>query len=204
MTTATKKKGPQINDLTGKKFGLLTVESLTPERHHGGVVFVCRCECGHQIKVTARHLQREKTPILHCGCQGRGRSVSPAPGTMGIGGTTRKTKLAPSNLTALNALYANYRNLAIRRGFIWELSKEKFFMLVTSNCHYCGVEPHQTFVRKPHTIIYNGVDRVDSGIGYTEDNCVPCCGQCNVAKRKSSAADFLAWVDRVYAYQHRA
>lgn len=32
---------------------------------------------------------------------------------------------------------------------------------------------------------YNGVDRLDSSMGYTPDNCVPCCWECNNMKGAS-------------------
>jgi hypothetical protein len=38
---------------------------------------------------------------------------------------------------------------------------------------------------------YSGIDRIDSNLGYSRDNCVPCCKRCNLAKRKMSYGDFL-------------
>jgi hypothetical protein len=59
-------------------------------------------------------------------------------------------------------------------------------------CFYCG-----------HSEIYgvNGVDRKDNAVGYTLENSVPCCATCNFAKRQMTVAEFIAWVDRVHAYQ---
>lgn len=190
---ASKKQGPPINDLTGQRFGNLVVSEVTQERHHGAVVFMCVCDCGRDIKVTGRHLQRSDNPVIHCGC------LDNRPGSRGI----RETRARANQQTALNALLATYRGTAARRGIAWSLPRAEFLRLVSSNCYYCGIEPHQVFTRSPHQFIYNGVDRVDSQKGYDVSNCVPCCGQCNVAKIDRDASDFLAWVDRVYQYQHR-
>lgn len=197
---ANKKKGPPVNDLTGKRFGMLTVETMTSERHHAGVVFLCRCDCGNLVKMTSRHLTRKAGPTTHCGCMGIGRGNKPRPGMGGVTNTIRVTKNNP--LIAFRALQGNYRVSASSRGYKWELTEQQFLDLATGNCHYCGVEPYQVFVREPHLFTYNGVDRIDSSLGYHPDNCVSCCGQCNVAKKERTLADFLAWIDRVYMYQH--
>lgn len=57
-----------------------------------------------------------------------------------------------------------------------------------------------------HFLIYlkiNGIDRVDSNIGYTKDNSVPCCKYCNFAKHTMSEDDFYVWVKRVYEYNFK-
>ncbi len=36
-----------------------------------------------------------------------------------------------------------------------------------------------------------GFDRVDSYKGYTQNNIVPCCGDCNIMKRTSKQIDFI-------------
>jgi len=39
-----------IIDLTGKRFGWLTVVAITEERIHGSVVWLCKCNCGNETK----------------------------------------------------------------------------------------------------------------------------------------------------------
>ena len=56
----------QINDLTGRKFGRLTVLKLLPERKNGQLVWLCRCECGNTIEVRKSSLFSGKT--RSCGC----------------------------------------------------------------------------------------------------------------------------------------
>lgn len=55
-------------ELTGQRFGKLTVLSEIPERRHGGVVWLCRCECGNQCSVVGSKLSSGKT--RSCGCLG--------------------------------------------------------------------------------------------------------------------------------------
>lgn len=56
----------QIIDLTGRKFGRLTVLELLPERKNGQPVWMCRCECGRTVEVRRSSLISGKT--RSCGC----------------------------------------------------------------------------------------------------------------------------------------
>lgn len=58
---------PRELDLTGQRFGKLTVLSRTEERaDQGSIVWLCQCDCGNQKKVSARRLVRGK--VRSCGC----------------------------------------------------------------------------------------------------------------------------------------
>lgn len=56
----------KIKDLTGEKFGYLEVVSITDERKHGKVVWLCKCSCGNLTRVTSNNLQNGST--MSCGC----------------------------------------------------------------------------------------------------------------------------------------
>ena len=55
-----------IVDLTGQHFGFLEVISMTNERKHGKVVWLCKCECENVCKVTSNNLKNGST--ISCGC----------------------------------------------------------------------------------------------------------------------------------------
>jgi hypothetical protein len=84
-----------------------------------------------------------------------------------------------------------YEVNARKKGLIFELSEAAVARLIRSACHYCGVSASPT----------NGIDRIDSSAGYTVANVVTACSICNYAKRDLSPGDFLAWVERIHAYQ---
>lgn len=76
--------------------------------------------------------------------------------------------------------------------------------MVTSNCHYCNSKPNQIArhcskpeLRKRSEFLYNGLDRVDPSKGYTLDNVVTCCKQCNYAKRGSTYSEFMEWIQKL-------
>lgn len=68
MTTPSKiKSGSRELNLTGQRFGKLTVLEKTEERaDQGSIVWLCRCDCGRTKKVSARRLVRGK--VRSCGC----------------------------------------------------------------------------------------------------------------------------------------
>ena len=55
-----------IKDLTGQKFGMLTVLEKTEERDHNTVVWKCECECGNTVLVSGRDLIHNRKDS--CGC----------------------------------------------------------------------------------------------------------------------------------------
>ena len=101
---------------------------------------------------------------------------------------------------AKNALVSNYRNGARSRGIAFDLTHEECEALFRQNCHYCGTEPNQllrTGTKRQYTITYNGIDRMDNGVGYVSGNVVSCCKTCNSAKGDLSMEEFRAWIARI-------
>jgi hypothetical protein len=90
---------------------------------------------------------------------------------------------------------------------LFDLTDEEFFVLTKQNCYYCGTKPSAIIYnsngngRSATPYIYNGVDRVDSSKGYTPDNVVPCCKQCNRAKMDMDVKEFLRWARRLGRFQ---
>jgi hypothetical protein len=51
------------------------------------------------------------------------------------------------------------------------------------------------------TGVLNGIDRLDSKVGYVEENVVSCCADCNFAKQRLSKSQFLDLVKRIAIHQ---
>lgn len=81
----------------------------------------------------------------------------------------------------LKGIYSIYRCAARKFNRSFTLNINAFGLLISSPCYYCG-EVQEKF---------NGVDRVDSEEGYTEENCVSCCAMCNRMKNKFLKEDFI-------------
>ncbi|PFC37617.1 transcriptional regulator, partial [Bacillus cereus] len=62
---------PKI-DLTGKRFGRLTVIRDTGKRSHGGVRWECVCDCGNYKEINAVNLGKS---TWSCGCLNREKKI---------------------------------------------------------------------------------------------------------------------------------
>ena len=58
--------GPVPEDLTGKRYGRLTVLRLDKQRENGKSSWLCQCDCGNQCVVSAYSLHYKKRKS--CGC----------------------------------------------------------------------------------------------------------------------------------------
>lgn len=94
-----------------------------------------------------------------------------------------------SNSPALQ--YKTYETRAPDRGYEFSVSKGTFMALLDEDCSYCG---------RPTC---NGVDREDNNVGYTMDNCVPCCGTCNWMKYTLPADHFRRHVQKIATHISR-
>ncbi len=56
----------RAEDLTGQKFGKLTVLEKTDQRKNKYVVWRCRCECGKEVQASSKELK--KGSVWNCGC----------------------------------------------------------------------------------------------------------------------------------------
>jgi len=78
--------------------------------------------------------------------------------------------------------YGIIKRSAKQRGLVFELNFARYEQeLWGKPCHYCNAE----------LIDFTGLDRVDNGGGYTHDNVVPCCSNCNTKKQDIPYDDFM-------------
>lgn len=106
-------------------------------------------------------------------------------------------------LSACRTLYNRYKNTARRKQLVFELDEGMFYRLVTERCHYCRRPRHRRVARQK-VDLYTGIDRKDTAAGYTVENCVSCCWDCNNAKGLGNYDDLLAWARRVVSWTQTA
>lgn len=57
-----------VKDLTGQKFGRLTVLKRDLERTGGAAYWICQCECGNIKSIRGTNLTTQNKPTRSCGC----------------------------------------------------------------------------------------------------------------------------------------
>jgi len=97
----------------------------------------------------------------------------------------------------IEQIFKRYERQAKARNFSWRISIEEFERLISRPCHYCGIYGQDGFV---------GLDRVDNRIGYIltpVPNVVPCCPECNFAKRVMVSENFVRMAIRIAEHQKK-
>jgi len=171
-------------DLKGLRFNRLVVLKRV-DKVNKDIRWLCRCDCGNEKDIDARHLTSSKG-VKSCGCL--------------LEEHIKKITL-PEGEASFRRLYRGYKRSSPGRGLSFELTTEEFRRITSSKCFYCGSLP--SYEMKPQiytngSYIYNGVDRVDNDRGYESDNCVPCCFVCNTMKKAHSIDYFMAHIKKIY------
>lgn len=102
-------------------------------------------------------------------------------------------------------LYHRYKNTAKFKKLEFDISEAHFLSLVSASCHYCGRSAHRKISSSNGLytgILYTGIDRSDSTLGYTVQNTVPCCWDCNNAKGCGNLEDLISWAKRVVSWTY--
>ncbi len=163
--------------LEGKKFGKLTVKSFS-HLHNYRTYWNCICDCGKEVTCFAANLIKGNSQS--CGC--------------------KRNKTHPNVYIA--RVINQYRNRSyVDYGCDFSISIEEFEKLILDNCHYCGKEPSNKLSKVDFK--YNGIDRLNSNLGYIEGNCVTCCKHCNIAKNTMTYSEFNDWIDIVYNFKNK-
>lgn len=165
-------------DLTGKKIGLLTVESAI--RINGKWFWKCQCECGLRKNVVTGNLTRDG-------------------GTRSCGARHHWPKRP--NMVELR-LYGNYVRSAKNTRRTFSITFAHFCELVNGDCSYCGAKPSlgRATSTKRLTKPHNGIDRTNNSVGYEPGNVVSCCERCNRMKFNLDPNEFRAHAAAIAAY----
>lgn len=172
-----------FRDLTGQRFGkVVALHRHAESAKNGSVYWECLCDCGNTKKLTSKVLTTGKASS--CGCLQ----------TINI------------NFSYEKEIIRRYRYGAINKGHSWNLTDEMALSLIRSPCYYCGEVGMRARRNKRNpsntALNINGIDRMNSDLGYEVDNVVPCCSRCNFRKREIPYDEFLEWIKIVYEHMN--
>lgn len=182
--------------MIGNKYGKLEVVAELPSRKMpSGIkkIVRVRCECGTEKETQIGNLTSGRSTQCKS-CANRSR---------------RSKGQRADDLVNRFQCYKAYERAAIRRGFSFNLTAEEFYKITAGDCEYCCAPPSNVFnlkykgtqeSRGGTPFIYNGIDRSDSSLGYSLDNCVPSCRRCNLAKNDMTVAEFREWLKAAYKH----
>lgn len=178
-----------LKNISGKRFGKLLVIKNVPKPEGittRSTFYECKCDCGNTKIIRREHLTCGRT--ISCGCYKSEASRK----------FNGKTVANGSEFVVENRIYSIYMRCAVNRNIEFEIDKNIFFNFLKLKCYYCGRNPQRSMEYRKHKIDYNGIDRLDNTKGYTKDNCVPCCEDCNKAKRMLTEKEFKKLIIMIY------
>ena len=117
--------------------------------------------------------------------------------SIGVSESNRRRTLDAKQRCA-NRVFGVYKRCACKRGILFTLSIEDVSDLIFRPCAYCGRELVNPGRKGKQSVPYNGIDRKDNTVGYTIENVVSCCLDCNRAKSDKTLSEFYAWIEKVY------
>lgn len=171
-------------NISGMTFGRLKAIRPTGEKYsNGSIIWEYLCECGNTYYAPAGRAFNGR--LKSCGCL----SAEIA----------SKTHLLSPERAATVAMLNQMRNKNSKLGVRFDISEELVERLIQQPCIYCGVEFSKEYVRhskvfNSEKVYLNGIDRVDSSLGYLDENIVPCCKICNSAKSNKTLGEFVEYV----------
>lgn len=123
---------------------------------------------------------------------------------MDAGGLKYKSIMTPKRVADAighRQLFNVCKQSAKKRKLSFNLTEEQVKSLMIQNCHYCGMQNSCLFKQGRLRLKHNGIDRVDSKIGYEFSNCVPCCTFCNYAKNDNTLEEFNNWIENLIKFR---
>lgn len=182
----------------GSKHGELTVLEYIGKK---GIqnMYLCECSCGVKLNRSFTRIVNEHR--THRGCKNLQNLKH------------HNLKYTPEE-ASFRSKASNYKAIAKKREHSFELTMEQTIDFLKGNCHYCGSAPlgefnaivrnrnyksqYNFYEKEEYNIKYSGIDRIDSSLGYSLNNCVSCCRHCNTAKLDRTYEEFKEWVTKVY------
>lgn len=211
------------NDLTGRKFGRLTVlyenkDDPRKEKYRFSI-WHCKCDCGNECDVFVTVLTQGKTKS--CGCLQKdivSKIFTKDIRKFDIDGNITE-KLCPmcKEWRDINSYYKNnysidgynstckicckYR-LKERYDFYKNNAKRRNLDFDLSIEQFDIITQQECIYCGGYSGKYNnnsfsGIDRVDSNKGYVEDNIVPCCDVCNKMKGVLTVSQWLNHIQSI-------
>lgn len=195
---------PAFLDRKNKRYGKLLVTEHKGKDKRGKHLWLCKCDCGGEKVVVGDNLSSGKSKS--CGCLKK-EFLSKKGNQFGL--------YKDRQVAMLKVQYSHLKRRHKQNNMSGNvINFHRFKELSKLPCKYCGV-PYSKEIEdrlnesknkkrlSNEVLKINGIDRIDSNIGYTVENSVSCCKYCNFAKHTMSEDDFYKWIKKVYDYNFK-
>ena len=194
----------KFKNRVGERYGRLLVTSHAGKDARNKHLWLCKCDCGNEKVVVSDNLSSGKSKS--CGCLLR-EFLKRKGNQYGLYEDRQEAML--------KVQYSHLKRRHTKNNMVGVvIDYEKFKKLSKSKCKYCGTEYSKVIEDRlnesksqkrlsEEILKINGIDRLDSNIGYTNENSVACCKTCNFAKNTLSESEFYLWIKKIYEYNFK-
>jgi hypothetical protein len=176
-----------IKDEVGNVYFKLKVIKRVSNSKVGTARFLCKCDCGKEKIILGQSLRKGVTKSCGCDVFIRKRKGD---------GVFRK-------------LYQSIKTNSNKKNIPFDLDLDFIKMITVKNCFYCKRPPYiEKFVyhktryslgkETDESMKIHGIDKLIPALGYTKNNCVPCCIYCNRAKSDLTEKEFKELITNLY------
>lgn len=175
--------------IVNQTFNRLTVLEKSDKRGSNAPYYLCKCVCGNTKIISKKQLISSGTKS--CGCLQREK----------VREQGYKNQRNPGTNAERN-VYKTYKCRAKKRNLTFDIPIELFYKLIQQPCVYCDTERSNLQKGKfgQPDLQYNGLDRIDSNLGYAINNVNSCCVTCNRAKQDLTLIEFKTAIKLAFEY----
>lgn len=174
----------KINTELGKVMGTYKIISFSHQEEYIKFYNVICTYCGAESVQSISHLRNNPGSCMLCKYERR--------------------NITPTLDAPRNCVKSTYISGAKSRNLDFLLTDEEFDKLIFSNCYFCGEPPKEyqsdlKFNKTGEVFKRNGIDRLNSDLGYFKENVVTCCPTCNLMKMTLHSDIFIKHINKIYA-----
>jgi hypothetical protein len=168
--------------LLNRRIGsLIVVERFAPSGGIKHAIWKCICDCGIVKMLPTSELTRKgRRAKKSCGCL--------------YFYSSKEERLINDVYNHMKYRHRKITDLPL-------LALDIFKDMIKNNCYYCGCSPsnsYRNYSKDKDVLKYNGIDRINSELGYIEGNVRTCCINCNVAKSDLTELQFAEHTRKLY------
>lgn len=174
----TNRGGLNYIDLSGRRFGKLTVLADTGRRKSRRPIWACLCDCGKTVEVLGKYMVNGDTKS--CGC---------------FATANAHNRDAVAEIT--RSFWTPIEKQAVRRGIPFEITRQQaweIFERQQGRCALTGMTLHfSTNIRDQRGRQTASLDRIESDLGYTPGNVQWVHKKINIMKNVMGNDEFVQW-----------
>ena len=179
-------------NIIGKKYGKLLVVSFY-KKYNNKNLYTCICDCGNTTIAPVYKLTSGRKKSCGCIRKNKNKYKKKSLHAWSINEVPQKGR------NPFFALCTRSKGNAMKRGLDFKIDGNFIYNLYNKQNGLCFFS-HIPLNLNAGCLDSISIDRLDSDIGYVEDNCVLTCRAINYLKNNFTEDDTISFLQKIYTY----